>query len=119
MRWAQTPPSLPSPLANPPTNDSTSPPPQRLRRNRHDYDKSGGRRYCGNVDEERLLLGERKCYGRGNAWSRYRRGRRQAREGERRMTTIVGAETLRRGAGDSVTGVSDGRCQEPSAGPLL
>ena len=35
------------------------------------------------------------------------------------MTTLGGAEALRRGAGDSVKGVSDGRCQEPSAGPLL
>ena len=35
------------------------------------------------------------------------------------MTTLGGAEALRRGAGDSVIGVSDGRCQEPSAGPLL
>ena len=35
------------------------------------------------------------------------------------MTTLGGAEALRRRAGDSVTGVSDGRCQEPCAGPLL
>ena len=35
------------------------------------------------------------------------------------MTTLEGVEAVRRGLGDSVTGVSDGRCQEPSAGPLL
>ena len=119
MRCAQMPPPSPSPPANPPANDSTNPSPHRLRRNRHDYDKSGGRRYRGSVDEERVLLGERKCYGRGGARRRYGRGRRQARGSERRMTTLGGAEALRRGAGDSVTGVSDGRCQEPSAGPLL
>ena len=102
LRWAQTPPPSPSPPATPPTNDSTNPSPHRLRRNRHDYDKSGGRRYRGSVDEERVLLGDRKCYGRGGARRRYRRGRRQARGGERRMTTLGGAEALRRG-------VSDGR----------
>ena len=35
------------------------------------------------------------------------------------MTTLGGAETLRRGPGDRVTGVSNGRYQEPSSGPLL
>ena len=78
LRWAQPPPPSPSPPANPPTNDSTNPSPHCLRRNRDDYDKSGGRRYRGSIDAERVLLGERNCYGRGVARRRYRRGRRQA-----------------------------------------
>ena len=78
LRWLQPPPPSPSPLANPPTKDSTNPSPHRLCRNRDDYDKSGGRRYRGSIDAERVLLGERNCYGRGVARRRYRRGRRQA-----------------------------------------
>ena len=35
------------------------------------------------------------------------------------MNSIGGAEMLWRGAGDSITGRSDGRCQQPSPGPLL
>ena len=35
------------------------------------------------------------------------------------MNPIGGAEMLWRGAGDSITGGSDGRWQEPSPGPLL
>ena len=54
------------------------PSPHCLRRNRDDYDKSGGRRYGGSIDAERVLLGERNCYGRGVARRRNRRGRRQA-----------------------------------------
>ena len=67
LQWAPTRPPSPSPPANPPTNESTNPSPHRLRRNRHDFVKSGRRRYHGSVDEDRVLLGERKCYGRGGA----------------------------------------------------
>ena len=35
------------------------------------------------------------------------------------MNTIRGAEMLWKGAGDSITGWSDGRCQEPSPGPIV
>ena len=53
------PPPSPSPPANTPTNDSTTPPPPPT--------ASAGRRFQGSVETELLLLGERKCYGKGRA----------------------------------------------------
>ena len=69
LRWTLPPP--PSPPQIPPGGSSHHrlyrPRPHRHRRNRHDYAKSGGRRYRGSVHAELLLLGERNCYGSGRA----------------------------------------------------
>ena len=97
-----------SPPADTPTIDSTNPAPHRRSRNSYDYAKSGGRRYRGSVGSGILLLGSGSVT-EGGVRRSYRRGRRQAGGGERRTTTLRGAEAIRKGTATALP-------EEPTAG---
>ena len=117
-RWAQPPPPSPLPLVNPPTNDSSNPSPHPLRRNRDDYDKSGGCRFQGSVEAELLLLGERKCYRKGRAEALLEGAAAGVRE-RAAYYYFRGSGSGSEGTGESATAGGDGRRRGATAGSLL